>query len=499
MTELMLIPIIPEIFLAVMAMMLLIFGAFKKECKNKENSNLHMSSNFMFKAASLVIILTGVLLYQLSTNMPEIILNRMFILDEFAVFAKILILISAFFIMIMSKDYYANKVIITNYKVPFEYPILILLAVVGMMIMVSANDLISLYMGLELQSLALYVLVSINRKSELSSEAGLKYFMLGAFSSGILLYGCSLIYGFTGTTNFSDFSSLTIGENGAVEGVLIGGIFIIIGICFKVSAAPFHMWTPDVYEGASKPITALLATASKVAAIAFFIRFTTQQLPLGDMNWQHILIFVSAASMIIGSFAALKQVNIKRLMAYSSIGHMGFILVGLAAGNQEGVHAVLIYSAIYVVMNIGAFSAIILMRSSANDLSSIRDLSGLSRNRPVFAALIGVLMLSMAGIPPLAGFFGKLFVFKAALQAELYTLVIIAVLCSVVSAFYYLRIIKIMYFDNVAEPLPQYQISGEMSLEIKFVLLIAGLFNVGFFLYATPLLDAAKSAAKVLF
>jgi NADH-quinone oxidoreductase subunit N len=385
----------------------------------------------------------------------------------------------------MSLDYFRRARILK-----FEYPVLMLLASVGMGVLVSAGDLIALYLGLELMSLSLYVIAAFNRDSARSTEAGLKYFVLGALSSGMLLYGASLIYGYTGTVSFAGIAQ------GAAQGglgVTFGLVFLLVGLCFKVSAVPFHMWTPDVYEGAPTPVTAFFASAPKVAAIAIFMRVTTTAFPTILLQWQQILVFVAIASMALGSFAAIGQRNFKRLMAYSSIGHMGFALVGLAAGTQEGVQGVLIYIAIYVAMTLGTFAVILSMQRSGRMVEDISDLAGLSRTRPGMAFLLAMLLFSLAGIPPLAGFFAKFYVFLAAINSGLYVLAVIGVLTSVVGAYYYLAIVKIMYFD---EPQESFE---PMPREQGVVLAVAGLFNLLFFVYPAPLLDAASAAAKSLF
>src|SRR6201981_210641 len=355
-----------------------------------------------------------------------------------------------------------------------------------MMVLISAGDLISLYLGLELMSLSLYVVATSNRDNAKSTEAGLKYFVLGALSSGMLLYGASLIYGFTGTVMFT---GLAAGIKTGSVGVAFGLVFLLAGLCFNVPAVPFHMWTPDVYEGAPTPVTAFFASAPKVAAMAVFTRVTLTAFPGILTQWQQIVVFVSIASMALGSFAAIGQRNIKRLMAYSSIGHMGFALIGLAAGTTEGVQGVLIYMAIYLTMTLRVFAVILPMRRSTGMVESIDQLAGLARTNPTSAFFMAMLLFSMAGIPPLAGFFAKFYVFLAAIKAGLYILAVIGVLASVVGAYYYLLIIKIMYFDDAAEgfyPTP---------VELKVVLAVCGLFNVLFFLYPGPLVGAASAAA----
>jgi len=359
-----------------------------------------------------------------------------------------------------------------------------------MLMLISAADLIALYLGLELMSLSLYVVAAINRDSVKSSEAGLKYFVLGALSSGMLLYGASLIYGFTGTVSFAGIAKAT-GEGGI--GLVFGLVFLFAGFCFKISAVPFHMWTPDVYEGAPTPITAFFAAAPKVAGIAIFIRTTIVAFPEITSQWRQIVVFVAIASMALGAFAAIGQRNIKRLMAYSSIGHMGFALVGLAAGTPEGVQGVLIYMAIYVTMTLGAFACILAMRRDGVLVEEISDLAGLARTNPALAFFFATLLFSLAGIPWLAGFFAKWYVFVAAIKANLFTLAVIGVLASVVGAYYYLAIIKTMYFDEPAKGF------GPMPMELKAVLAVSGLFNLLFFVYPGPLVQAATAAAKSLF
>jgi NADH-quinone oxidoreductase subunit N len=373
----------------------------------------------------------------------------------------------------------------------FEYGALFLLATLGMLMLISASDLIALYLGLELMSLPLYVIAASNRENLKSTEAGLKYFVLGALSSGMLLYGASLIYGFTGAVNFAGIAKAT--QNGAGVGLIFGLVFLFVGFCFKISAVPFHMWTPDVYEGAPTPVTAFFAAAPKVAGIAIFARATVVAFPGITHEWQQIVVFVSIASMALGSFAAIGQRNIKRLMAYSSIGHMGYALVGLAAGTAEGVQGVLIYMSIYVAMTLGTFAVILSMRRDGRLVETISDLAGLSRTHPTMAFFLAVLLFSLAGIPPLAGFFAKFYVFLAAIKAGLFTLAVIGVLTSVVGAYYYLAIVKIMYFD---EPVRSFE---RMPMLLRLVLGVSGLANILFFAYPAPLLGAATVAAKSLF
>jgi NADH-quinone oxidoreductase subunit N len=376
--------------------------------------------------------------------------------------------------------------------VKFEFPVLVLLATTGMLMMISANDLIALYVGLELQSLALYVLAAFQRNSARSSEAGLKYFVLGALSSGMLLYGASLVYGFTGSTDFADIAA-AVQPSGANIGLIFGLVFLMAGFAFKISAVPFHMWTPDVYEGAPTPVTAFFAAAPKLAAMALTVRVLITAFPAVTTQWQQIITFLAIASMALGSFAAIGQTNIKRLMAYSSIGHMGYALVGLAAGTTEGVQGVIIYLAIYLAMTLGTFACILAMRRHGRMVEDIDQLSGLSSTSPLMAFLLAMLLFSLAGIPPLAGFFAKFYVFLAAIHAGLYALAVIGVLLSVVGAYYYLRIVKIMYFDAPAERFEP------MDTPLAVVLGITGLFILLYFVYPAPLVAFAGAAAKSLF
>jgi NADH-quinone oxidoreductase subunit N len=378
----------------------------------------------------------------------------------------------------------------------FEFPILILFATLGMMLMISANDLIALYIGLELQSLSLYIVAAFRRDAVRSTEAGLKYFVLGALSSGLLLYGASMVYGFTGGTGFEAIAAGIAGYGpGALPiGVLIGLVFIAAALAFKVSAVPFHMWTPDVYEGAPTPVTAFFSAAPKIAAIALLLRVFVG--PFGELasSWNQIILFISIASMAFGAFAAIGQRNIKRLLAYSSIGHVGYALVGLAAATPEGVRGVLIYMALYMVMTVGAFAAVLTMRQKGQMVEEIADLAGLSKTNPAMAALIGIFMFSMAGIPPFSGFFAKVYVFLPAINAGLYGLAIVGMLSSVVGAYYYVRIVKLMYFDEPAEALDR-----PIGREIGAVIGASGVITALFFAYPAPILSGAQAAAAALF
>lgn len=471
-----------EVFLAVVGMMLLMVGSFGRE--GSDRSVMWLSVLVMAIAALLV---------TASGDGRILAFNRLFVVDDFARFTKILVLIGAALALILAMSY-NNRERIERY----EYPVLIVYAVLGMMMMVSANDLISLYVGIELQSLALYVIAAYKRDTVRSSEAGLKYFVLGALSSGILLYGMSMVYGFAGTTNFDDLVSVFAGEavNGqaASVGVIIGIVFIAAGLAFKVSAVPFHMWTPDVYEGAPTPVTAFFAVAPKIAAMALFVRVMIG--PFGDLfdQWQQIIIVISVASMVLGAFAAIGQRNIKRLMAYSSIGNMGYALVGLAAGTEFGAQSVLIYLTAYLFMNVGAFACIMTMRRQGRMVEDIDELAGLGRRNPAMALALGIFMFSMAGIPPLAGFFGKLYVFWAAVDAGLVPLAVIGLLTSVVAAFYYLRIVKVMYFDEPVEGFDK-----PAGREISTILVGTGLVTLFFVIGLAQVTDGAGRAAMSLF
>ena len=469
-----LLPALPEIVLALGAMALLMVGAFRGE----------QSARAVNWLAIVLLIVDGAVIVWL----PEgrlVTFGGSFVVDPFARFLKLLALTGSATAILMSLDYFAAKK-----QEKFEYAILILLSTTGMLMLISAADLIALYLGLELMSLALYVVAAFERDSIRATEAGLKYFVLGALSSGMLLYGASLIYGFTGTVSFVGIAKAA--PHGGI-GLIFGLVFLFAGFCFKVSAVPFHMWTPDVYEGAPTPITAFFAAAPKVAGIAMFVRTTIVAFPEIAAQWQQIVVFVAIASMALGAFAAIGQRNIKRLMAYSSIGHMGFALVGLAAGTAEGVQGVLVYMAIYVAMTLGTFACILAMQRGGQPVEDIGDLAGLARTKPAMAFFFAMLLFSLAGIPPLAGFFAKFYVFLAAIKAGLFTLAVVGVLASVVGAYYYLTIIKIMYFDEATgafEPMPH---------ALKLVLAVSGLFNLLFFVYPGPLVAAAAAAAQSLF
>lgn len=466
---------LPEIFMAVSALALLMLGVFAGKDK------AFRTVSWLAVAVHIVAIILVV------TGQGGSAFFGQFKADAFAQFCKVLILIGSSVGIVMSMKF-AERENMSR----FEFPILISLATVGMMAMVSATDMMSLYLGLELQSLALYVVAAIRRDTVRSTESGLKYFILGSIASGILLYGMSMVYGFTGTTSFAVLADTLTGGNLPV-GAMVGLAFIFAGLCFKISAVPFHMWTPDVYEGAPTPVTSFFAVAPKIAGLALFIRVAVG--PFGGVvaDWQQIIVLISILSMMVGSFAALRQENIKRLMAYSSIGHVGFALVGLAAGTEEGVTGVLVYLGIYLVMNLGTFAVILCMRRNDRMNEEITDLAGLAKTKPLMAAITAILMFSMAGIPPLAGFFGKFYVFKAAVDAGLVTLAVIGLVTSVVSAYYYLRIIKVMYFD---EPVEGFDRNGT---EMNVIMALATVAILVFVFFPNPLMDSAAIAAASLF
>ena len=467
---------LPEVILASLAMALLMYGVFKKG-----DANDHVT---MGSIVSLALVAALVIF---SSEGKVTAFGGAFIVDTFARVMKVMALFGSAIAIILS-THFMKRVKMAR----FEYPILVMLASTGMMMMISANDLISLYVGLELQSLSLYVVAAIDRDSARSSEAGLKYFVLGALSSGMLLYGASLVYGFTGTTGFPQIAA-ALTTSGSSLGLIFGLVFIIAGLAFKVSAVPFHMWTPDVYEGAPTPVTAFFAAAPKMAAMALFIRVMISPFAAVVQDWQQILVFVSIASMVLGAFAAIGQNNIKRLLAYSSIGHMGFALVGLASGSQEGAQGVIVYMMIYLISTLGVFACVLAMRRRGVHLEEISDLAGLAHSNKALAFVLSMLMFSLAGIPPLAGFFAKYFVFLAAVKSGLYVLAVIGVVASVVGAYYYLRIVKVIYFDEPAENF------DAMDGEVKWVAYAGGAFVLLFVGFANYLVNLAGAAAQSLY
>jgi NADH-quinone oxidoreductase subunit N len=466
---------LPEITLALSAMAILIFGVLQKR-----DSTLLCTMAALAACALAAVLVTNA---QSGTGY-----NGLFVSDLFAKYSKLLILLGTALCAILSLDFNDRQGINR-----FEFPVLLLLSSVGMMVMASANNLMTLYMGLELQSLAIYVLAAFARDDVRSSEAGLKYFILSALASGLLLYGISLTYGFSGSMDFGHIAQAVTDPAGVSAGLTVGIAFVIAGLAFKLSAVPFHMWTPDVYEGAPTSVTAFMSTAPKVAPFVVLLRVMFGPFGHVAVEWQPIIVLVSIASMLLGSFAAIAQTNIKRLMAYSSIGHMGYALIGLAAGTATGVRGVLIYLLTYIIMSAGVFACIVAMRRRGLAIEKISDLGGLAKNDLTLAVLMTIFMLSMGGVPPFAGFFGKLFVFESAVDTNMWTLAVIGMLTSVVALFYYLRVVKVMFFDPSEEPFDHR--SGSLS----FVALASGGFTLLFIIFVSPFLGAAGAAAKVLF
>ena len=469
-------PALPEIFMAVAAMVLLILGAFRE--KDPATTGL---------LTGLVIAVMAIAAY-LTLNSPSVTAyNSLFVINGFTSFAKVLTLIGAALTLLM-----INSWARIEKTARFELPVIVLFATIGMMLMISANDLIALYIGLEMQSLSAYVLAAYHRDSRRATEAGVKYFVLGALASGLLLYGASLVYGFGGTTTFDGLAAAIKGGPNTL-GVIIGVVFVIAGLAFKTSAVPFHMWTPDVYEGAPTPITAFFSVAPKIAALCLFLRVLVGPFAAMIEQWQQVIVLISILSMAWGSIAAIGQKNIKRLMAYSSIGHVGYSLIGLAVGNEEGARGLLFYLLVYLFMNVGTFAVIMAMRVKGRYVEAISDLAGLAKNHPGMAAALAILMFSMAGIPPLAGFLAKFYIFVAAVNAGFVPLAVIGVLTSVVGAYYYLRIVKLMYFDEPVQVFdkPDFLTSALMGL--------CSLLMLVYFVFPAKLVNGAEAAAKVLF
>ena len=461
--------ILPEIFISLSIMFLLILGVFIKD-----------GSKLIFNSSLLVLLITAIITINETFSINRMTLfNDSVVIDYMSSFMKIITLLGAFLVLIISSSYLK---IFKIFKI--EYPILILSSVLGMMVMISSNDLMVFYMGLELQSLALYVLATFNRDQLKSSEAGLKYFVLSALSSGLLLYGCSLIYGFSGSTNFDTIAN----QLNSNEYVLTFGIvFILVGLAFKISAVPFHMWAPDVYEGSPTSVTLFFTMVPKIAALTVFIRFLyVPFLNLID-QWQMIIIFLSIASMLFGAIAAIGQTNIKRLIAYSSIGHIGYTLAGLATGSNEGIQSSIIYISIYIIMNLALFSCLLMLKRNNQYYEEIGDLSGLSKNHPLLSLSLLIILFSLAGIPPLAGFFAKFYIFKAVLEQSMYFLAIVGLLSTVVAAFYYLRIIKIIYFDAEKEKYDQ-----DHNMWLKFSLAFSTILILFYFIFPSQLIDVVS-------
>ncbi len=465
---------LPELALALSGLAILVFGVIPKR-------------DTTFPCTMLVLgafLLTGVLVLAQGEGTA---FGGQYVADAFSAFMKLLALGAAALGLLLALDWNEKQRLSR-----FEFPVLVLFATLGMMVMISANDLMSLYLGLELLSLPLYVLASFDRDNPRAAEAGLKYFVLGALASGLLLYGASLVYGFAGTTNFDRLADALSSPQDVSAGVVVGIVFIIAAMAFKIAAVPFHMWTPDVYEGAPTPVTAFFASAPKVAAVALLVRLLAGPFVEVSGQWQQVIVLAALGSMILGAFAAIGQSNIKRLMAYSSIGHIGFVLMGLAVGGESGLRGVLVYLAIYIAMNIGAFAVLIAMRREGRAVEGVADLAGLGRSDPGMALAMAIFMFSMAGIPPMAGFFAKLYVLLPAIQGGFWLLAVVAVLSSVISAYYYLRIVKVMYFDA---PLPAFD---ARPTSVSVVLAGTGAFTLFFFLFPAPLLAMARQAVAAL-
>jgi NADH-quinone oxidoreductase subunit N len=461
--------VLPEIFISLSIMFLLVLGVFKND-----------SSKITFNISLLVLLIASIITLNETFSIDRVTLfNNSVVIDHMSSLMKIITLIGAFLVLVISSAY------LKSFKIfKIEYPVLILSSVLGMMVMISSNDLMVFYMGLELQSLALYVLATFNRDQLKSSEAGLKYFVLSALSSGLLLYGCSLIYGFSGSTNFNVISS-QLNSNDYV--LTFGIVFILVGLAFKISAVPFHMWAPDVYEGSPTSVTLFFTMVPKIAALTVFIRFLyVPFLNLID-QWQMIIIFLSIASMLFGAIAAIGQTNIKRLVAYSSIGHIGYTLAGLATGSNEGIQSSIIYISIYVIMNLALFSCLLMLKRNNQYYEDIDDLSGLSKNHPLLSLSMLVILFSLAGIPPLAGFFAKFYIFKAVIEQSMYFLAIVGLLSTVIAAFYYLRIIKIIYFDKEKEKYDE-----DHSIWLKFSLTFSTILILLYFIFPSQLIDVVS-------
>jgi NADH-quinone oxidoreductase subunit N len=468
---------LPEVKLAAMTLILLLLGVITK----KEHYRIIAGISIL-----VLLVVAGLIIFCAPVGTA---FNGLFISDSFSSYMKLVVVLGSAVSLLMATKYLEREKINR-----IEYPILVLFATLGMMLMISANNLISLYVGLELQSLPLYVLAAVQRDNVRSTEAGLKYFVLGALSSGLLLYGSSLIYGFSGATGFPQIAEALHGQQTVSLGVITGMVMLLAGLSFKISAVPFHMWAPDVYEGAPTSVTAFFAIAPKVAAIALITRVLMG--PFGDMidQWRQVIVVISIASMALGGVAAIVQTNIKRLLAYSSIGHMGYALVGLAAASAAGVQAVIIYMTIYAVMSVGAFCIVLMMKKDGMMVEKISDLSGLGKQQPLLALAMSIMMFSMAGIPPLAGFFGKLFIFQAAVASGLYTLAVIGVLTSVIAAYYYIRIIMVMYFEE--SKAGGFDRPEDRSLNL--ILCAVSALIVFFIVLPGPVLNSAQAAAQAL-
>lgn len=480
--------LVPELTLFGSVVILMLFGLYGGS----------WGSRVVHTGAPLAILVAVYLTLELPLAEPQYIMNGLIKLDGFIQFSKVLILLASLLAMVLSAYWLRGK----RQELPsstFEMPLLILLSTTGMCLMISAADMLSLYLGLELMSLSLYVLTAYHRDNRMATEAGMKYFVLGSLASGLILFGISYLYGFTGTTSFAAMGEYLAGiapqEGFSAQqlGVLLGMIFVMVGFCFKLSAVPFHMWAPDVYQGAPTPITAFFATAPKVAALIIFVRLLAEPMIEWQAQWQQIIIAVSVASMVIGALGAIAQSNIKRMLAFSSIGHVGYALIAVAAGTESGIQALLIYLSLYIFMSVGAFGCVLLMQREGVAVEQIDELGGLSKHHPYFALLMAAFMFSLAGIPPLAGFFGKFYVFMAALESGLYGVAVIGVLASVVAAYYYLRVVKVMYFDDERDPL-----NAPMLPSLQVALAVCGAVTLLYIVFPAPLIEAAGNAAGVL-
>jgi NADH-quinone oxidoreductase subunit N len=465
--------ILPEIFISASIMLFLLFGVFKKN-----------SANLIYNLSTISLVILLALIINLSSFNKIYLFNSSYLIDNLSNYMKIILVGSGIFVMLTGSRYI--QVINLN---KIEYPILILSSILGMMIMISSNDLIVFYMGLELQSLALYVLASFNRDNLLSTESGLKYFVLSALSSGLLLYGCSLTYGFSESTNFDQ---ILINSTEFNYGTTFGIVFILVGLAFKISAVPFHMWAPDVYQGSPTSVTLFFAILPKIAALSVFIKFLYT--PFANMNdqWQTIIVFISIASMILGAVAAIGQKNLKRLIAYSSISHMGYALAGLATVSNQGIQSSITYISIYLVMNLAFFSCLFMLKRNDKYYENIEDLSGLSKKHPILSFSLLIVLFSLAGIPPLAGFFAKFYVFLAVIEQSMYFLAIVGLLATVVAAFYYLRIIKIIYFDPEKE-----EFETSHNLGLKITLAISTIFILAYFIYPSGITEVVSKIIMI--
>ena len=465
--------ILPEIFISVSIMLFLLVGVFKKN-----------SASLIYNLSNISLVILLALIINFSSLDTIYLFNESYLIDNLSNYMKIILVGSGIFVMLTGSKYI--QVINLN---KIEYPILILSSILGMMIMISSNDLIVFYMGLELQSLALYVLASFNRDNLLSTESGLKYFVLSALSSGLLLYGCSLTYGFSESTNFDQ---ILINSTEFNYGTTFGIVFILVGLAFKISAVPFHMWAPDVYQGSPTSVTLFFAILPKIAALSVFIKFLYT--PFANMNdqWQTIIVFISIASMIFGAVAAIGQKNLKRLIAYSSISHMGYALAGLATVSNQGIQSSITYISIYLVMNLAFFSCLFMLKRNDKYYENIEDLSGLSKKHPILSFSLLIVLFSLAGIPPLAGFFAKFYVFLAVIEQSMYFLAIVGLLATVVAAFYYLRIIKIIYFDPEKE---EYETSHNLGL--KITLAISTIFILAYFIYPSGITEIVSKITMI--